>query len=341
MTFRVAVVGTGAFAREHVLALRGIPGVTITHVAGSDLARASALAALACGANATTDIHAAVCGDDVDAVDVVNATPDHHRWTVAAGEAGKHVHVDKPAALTVSDFDEMVQATEGRGGTLMVGQTVRFQPVIAELQQALARGDIGDPKLLHVSWYTGHVWPNGWRGWQLDVSRSGGHPVHNGTHSIDLAVWLTGSRPVEVFARNFPTFAAEMPMPDSFQVQVRFESGALATLELCYALRQPGEFLRRIVLVGTEGTLAHSTDDDPGLSSPGHPVAPPSIEKALDLQLSHWVRAAQGLEPFIVTTSEARVALATAVAAQRSLETGQPVRVAHHAPGAGMTGIAA
>lgn len=329
MTFSVAVVGTGNFAREHIEALRSLPGVSISHVAGSDLGRASALAALAGDAVATTDILAAVSHSDVDAVDVCNATPDHERWVVAAGRAGKHVHVDKPAALTVAAFDSMVDAVEGNGRTLMVGQTVRFQPVISELQRSLSAGDVGLPRLLHVSWYTGHVWPNGWRAWQLDVARSGGHPVHNGTHSIDLAVWLIGARPVEVFARDFPTFAADMPMPDSFHVQLRFDNGALATLELCYALRQPGDALRRIVLVGSEGTLTHDTDDDPGLSSPGHPVAPPSIENALPVQLGHWVRAARGLEPFIVTPAQVRVALATAVAAQRSLVTGQPVLIDH------------
>ncbi|TIH40067.1 gfo/Idh/MocA family oxidoreductase [Subtercola vilae] len=321
------MVGTGSFAREHVVALSQLSGVRVTHVAGSDLGRAQSVAALAPGAIGTTDIAGTVGLDGIDAVDVCNATPDHKRWVIAAGDAGKHVHVDKPAALTVADFDEMVTATEGRGRTLMVGQTVRFQPVIAELQQQVASGDIGDPKLLHVTWYTGHVWPNGWRGWQLDTALSGGHPVHNGTHSIDLAVWLMNSRPVEVFARQFATFAANMPMPDSFQLLVRFENGSLATLELCYALRQPGEFLRRIVLAGTEATLAHSTEADPGLASPGHPVPPASIEGALAAQLAHWVHSIRTKEPFLVTNRQARAALMTAVAAQQSLDTGQPVQI--------------
>ncbi|QWT24726.1 Gfo/Idh/MocA family oxidoreductase [Subtercola sp. PAMC28395] len=331
MSFRVAIVGTGAFAREHVLALNAVKGVEVAFVAGTDLGRAASIASLAPGARATTDIAAAVNDSDVDAVDVCNATPDHKRWVIAAGRAGKAVHVDKPAALTVADLDEMIAATEGAGTSLMVGQTVRFQPVIADLFASIQAGDIGDPKLLHVSWYTGHVWPNGWRGWQLDTNRSGGHPVHNGTHSIDLAVWLMNSKPVEVFARQFATFAAEMPMPDSFQVQLRFENGALATLELCYALRQPGEFLRRVMVAGSQGSLLHSSEDDPGLHSPGHPVAPASIEGALTQQLSHWVRAAQGREPFIVTTTQARVALATAVAAQQSLERGTPIAIDHTA----------
>ncbi len=324
---RVAVVGSGSFAREHVIALRELPGVIVSHVAGSDQSRVDSLAALAGHAKGTTDIRSAIEDPTVDAVDICNATPDHERWTVVAGKASKHVHVDKPATLTLAAFDSMLAAVEGNGKTLMVGQTVRFQPAVTELHRSVIRGEIGHPRLLHVSWYTGHVWPNGWRAWQLDIARSGGHPVHNGTHSLDLAVWLIGAKPVEVFARNFPTFAAEMPMPDSFQMQVRFDNGSLATLELCYALRQPGQFLRRVMLVGTDGTLCHSTEDDPGLSSPGHPVAPSSIENALSLQLGHWARAVRGHEPFVVTNTQARIALATAIAAQQSLVTGQPVQI--------------
>ncbi|ERK72174.1 Gfo/Idh/MocA family protein [Leifsonia aquatica] len=327
MTFTVAVLGTGAFAREHLLALRGIPDVRVSHVAGSSLERATELAALVPGARATTDLAAVVSHPEVDGVDVCNATPDHAAWTIAAGRAGKHVHVDKPATLTVEAFDEMVAATEGRGRTLMVGQTVRFQPAVAELQARAAAGAIGDPRLLHITWYTGHVWPGGWRGWQLDTGKSGGHPVHNGTHALDLAVWLMGSEPVEVFGRDFPTFAAEMPMPDSFQLLVRFANGALATIELCYALTQPGRFLRRVLLAGTEGTLLHDTDAEPGLASPRHSAPPASLDGALADQLAHWVRAAQGREPMIVTTEQARAALATAVAAQRSLRTGRPIAV--------------
>lgn len=328
MTFSVAVLGTGAFAREHLLALRRIPEVRVTHVAGSSLERATELAALVPGAIGTTDLAAVVADPAVDGVDVCNATPDHARWTIAAGRARKHVHVDKPATLTLADFDEMVAATEGNGRTLMVGQTVRFQPAVAELAAQAASGGIGDPRLLHITWYTGHVWPGGWRGWQLDIAKSGGHPVHNGTHALDLAVWLMGSEPVEVFGRDFPTFAAEMTMPDSFHLLVRFANGALAVIELCYALTQPGRFLRRVLLSGTEGTLLHDTDAEPGLASPRHAAPPSSLDDALCTQLQHWVRATQGVEPMIVTTAQARAALAAAIAGQESLRSGRPVSVA-------------
>ncbi|MGO1287443.1 MAG: Gfo/Idh/MocA family protein, partial [Cellulosimicrobium funkei] len=247
----IAVVGIGAFAREHLTALAALDGADVRWVVGHDLERTRALAALVPGARATTALDEALADDAVHAVDVVTATPTHARDTIAAGEAGKHVQVEKPAALSLPELDAMVAATEGRGTTLVVGQTVRFQPAVTALAAAARRGEIGTPRLAHISWYTGHAWPAGWRGWQLDPELSGGHPVHNGTHIMDAATWLLDDEPVEVFARGFRTFSPDMESPDSFHVQLRTASGALATLELCYALRRRGELVRRVVLVGT------------------------------------------------------------------------------------------
>lgn len=216
MTVRIAVIGSGWFAGEHLKSLAQIPEAEVAWVAGSDLARARSVAGLAPGAQGTTDIKAAINDPSIDAVDVCNATPDHARWAIAAAQAGKHVHVDKPAALSLASLDEMIGAADAADRSFMVGQTVRFQPAMAEIARAVHAGEIGRPRLLHVTWYVGHVWPGGWRGWQHDVDKSGGHPVHNGVHAVDLAVWLMGSAPFRVFARDFPTFAAQMPMPDSF-----------------------------------------------------------------------------------------------------------------------------
>ncbi|HEY0698674.1 MAG TPA: Gfo/Idh/MocA family oxidoreductase [Micromonospora sp.] len=327
MSLNVAVLGTGAIAREHVAALARIPGVRVTHVAGSDLTRAAAVAAHAPGAVASADPAAILADPAVDAVDICEATPEHARWTIAAGHAGKHVHVEKPAALTVEDFDAMVAATEGAGRSLMVGQTVRFHPAVRTLQSAVASGDIGAARLLHVSWYAGYVWPRGWRGWQHDPAQSGGHPVHNGTHALDLAVWLTARRPTRVFARAFPSFAADMPVPDSFHVTVRFDDDSLALLEISYALRRHGDVLRRIMVAGTTGTLFHSTENDPGLVADAARPAPSSVEDAMFHQLRHWADTVRADALPIVTNEQVRAALAAAIAAQRSLELGQPVEV--------------
>lgn len=325
MASTVAIIGSGNIARDHLAALREIPGVEVAYVYGSDLERAASLAALYPGAKATTDVSKILKDPAITAVDITNATPDHARFTVAAGQAGKHVHVEKPAALNLADLDSMVAATEARGLSLMVGQTVRFQPSIATIATSIQTGEIGTPRLTHVSWYTGYVWPAGWRGWQLDAAKSGGHPVHNGSHCIDLAVWLLQRTPVRVFARSFPSYAAQMPVHDSFQLTVKFDDGSLALLEISYSLRRHADMLRRVVVAGSEGTLAHSTQDDPGLSSDGARPAPSSVEGAMTAQLRHWVELVEGRTEPIVRTAEVRAALATGLAAQQSLDTGRAI----------------
>ncbi len=333
----VAIIGSGNIARDHLTALRAIPGVDVSYVCGSNLERAASLAALYPGAKATTDIGQILKDPAITAVDIANATPDHARFAIAAGEAGKHVHVEKPAALNLADLDAMIAATEGRELSLMVGQTVRFQPSIATIAASLQGGEIGTPRLAHVSWYTGYVWPGGWRGWQLDAAKSGGHPVHNGSHCIDLAIWLLQRTPVRVFARSFPSYAAKMPVHDSFQLTVKFDDGSLALLEISYSLRKHADTLRRIVVAGSEGTLAHSTDDDPGLTSDGARPAPSSVEGAMTAQLSHWIDLVEGRADPIVKTVEVRAALATGLAAQQSLDTGRAIELSIpsiHAKGA-------
>lgn len=327
MSVRIAVIGSGGFAREHVRALAQIPEAEVVWAAGSDLSRAQAVAGLAPGARGTTDIMAAVEDPSVDAVDICNATPGHERWALAAARAGKHVHVDKPVTLSLESFDAMVGAANAVNRTFMVGQTVRFQPAMAEVARAISAGEVGEPRLLHVAWYVGHVWPNGWRGWQHDIAQSGGHPVHNGIHCIDLAVWLMKSQPRRIFARDFPTFGAQMPMPDSFHLLVEFTNGSLAVLELSYALRQRGDSFRRLVLAGTQGSLVHDVSMEPGLMAPSINVAQASVDGALVDQLRHWISVVKGDEPCIVRPEQARAALAAALAAQRSLGTGQPVSI--------------
>lgn len=326
MTVRVAVLGSGNIARDHVKALAAVPGAQVAYVYGSNLARAQSVAALAPGAVATTELDRVLEDESVVGVDVVNATPDHAPFTIQAGRAGKHVHVEKPVALSLGDFDAMVAATSST--SLMVGQTVRFQPAVATLARSVHAGEVGRPRLAHVSWYTGYVWPGGWRGWQLDPERSGGHPVHNGTHCLDLAVWLFQRAPVRVFARSFPSYAAQMPVHDSFHLTVRFDDDSLALLEISYALRRHADVMRRLVVAGTAGTVSHSTDQDPGLVSDGARPAPSSVEGAMGSQLAHWVDVVRGAPP-VVRLPEVRMALATALAAQRSLDTGRAAVVDH------------
>lgn len=322
----VVIVGAGMIAHSHASALDRIGGVRVTHVVSTRIQSAREVARLAPGALATTDRRSALGDPRVGAVIICTPTDSHASLSIEALQLGKAVLVEKPAALSLADFDRMTAAAEAGGVPFMVGQTSRFQPVHLELHRAIREGTVGRLRALKLTWYAGHVWPLAWRAWQLDVSRSGGHPVHNGVHPLDLVTWLLGEAPRRVFARSFRTFSPDVPTPDSFHITVRCEH-ALALVELSYGLVPPGANLRRLLAIGEEGTIQHRSDDEEELLSGTAPVAAPSLDHAMDHELVHWVATLRGETEPLVRADEVRNTLAAALAAQRSLETGRAVDV--------------
>src|SRR5699024_6823392 len=170
--------------------------------------------------------------------------------------------------------------------------------------------------------------PGGWRAWQLDPARCGGHIVHNGIHMIDLAIWLMQATPVRVFTRGITTFSPGMPTPDSFHIILRFANGGRAVLEWSYALHQRGDLLRRIALFGEDGALHHSTAGELDVHSEVAPPAAVATLGAFDHQLCHWRDVLDGTTAPIVRPWEIRAALATALAARESSATGRTIDLA-------------
>lgn len=193
---RLALIGAGEIAGDHAAAIAAAPGLALRRVVDRHPERALALAGRY-GAGHTTD-PAALYADDVDAVVVCTSPETHVPLAADALAAGKAVLVEKPVAVDLASVDRLLTAADRAGAALLVGQTARFQPAHSELAAAIAGGRIGQPRLAHVSRYAGHVWPGGWRGWQLDPARSGGHVLHNGVHALDLVTWLLGGTPARV-----------------------------------------------------------------------------------------------------------------------------------------------
>ena len=335
MTIAVGLVGAGGIAREHLAAYARINGVRVSHVADVDPGRARELAALAGGAAWAADPEAVFAAPGVDAVDICTSSETHAALAIAAATHGKQVHVEKPAALSLADFDAMVEAAGRHGVSLTIGQTARFQPVHRELARAIAGGTIGRLRLLHITWHAGHVWPEGWRAWQLDPARSGGHPLHLGIHAIDLATWLFDARPARVFARGLRSWAPATGVPDGVHLTLRLEDGGMALVEISYALRARGDALRRVLAVGEAGSLHHTTDGDPNLYSDAARPVPQATEDALYHQLTHWLATLDGREEPIVTLPQVRAALAAALAAQESLERGAAIALGEPAEAPG------
>jgi predicted dehydrogenase len=321
---RLALIGAGAIAADHADAIDATPGLQLTRVVDRHADRARRLAARY-GATPSTD-PADLLTADVDAVIVCTSPGSHVPIAVDALRAGKAVLLEKPVALDVDSVDHLLEVAATTGGPLLIGQTARFQPAHLEVARAIADGRVGRPRLAHVTWYAGHVWPGGWRSWQLDPAHSGGHVLHNGVHALDLLSWLLDDVPARVFARPMPTWSEQMPTPDSFSVIVEFTGGGLGVIELSYGLQARGTLARRLLVSGTGGSVSVDTDEEP--RSTMFPAPPPvGVLDAMRNQYAHFRDVlVDGVPPW-TTPRHIRGALAGAVAAQRSADTGLVVAV--------------
>ena len=138
---RVGVIGYGYWGPKHVRVLRGIPGVSV-HVADHDPARR----ALAVRAFPELPVHSSIDAllAEVDAVVIALPVSLHHPAGLAALQAGKHVLVEKPLALTVSDSEALIEAAAEAKRTLMVGHTFEYNAGMWRLRELIDSGALGD-----------------------------------------------------------------------------------------------------------------------------------------------------------------------------------------------------
>ena len=142
---RIGVVGTGAIAQiVHLPVVTELPGARIAAVCDRDYAKARAIAARMDVKRVFQEDEEMFSSDEVDAVIICSPSHLHERQAVAALQAGKHVLVERPLALTPAGAESAAKAAEKAGRVLMVADCIyrgdRYQLSAADLQgrQALA-----------------------------------------------------------------------------------------------------------------------------------------------------------------------------------------------------------
>ncbi|MGH3240957.1 MAG: Gfo/Idh/MocA family protein, partial [Spirillospora sp.] len=259
----------------------------------------------------------------------------HTGIAVQIAEAGAHLLIEKPLATDVAGARRAVEAFAAAGRVLMPAHSHRYYDYARTVRDVLRTGELGTVDLVRLSILGGWIWPD-WRGWMLDPVRSGGHALHNGVHLLDLVTWWTGDTPETVYARGRRQTAAELGIHDYLEMTVGFAGGATAVCEMSRGHR-PASFARREVMVaGTGGILTLPWDAEAGTvtDETGTALLPPGGSDGFAAQISAWADAVGGARP-AVTGADGLLAVAMGVAAQRSIATGLPVRVADILKGEG------
>jgi UDP-N-acetyl-2-amino-2-deoxyglucuronate dehydrogenase len=249
-----ALIGCGRIARKHVDAIDHIAEASL--VAACDVAseRAQSVAektGCAAFADYREMLHA---HPEIDVVSILTPSGNHAEHAIAvASEFGKHVIVEKPMALRLSDADAMIRACDGAGVRLFVVKQNRFNLPVGKLREALDQGRFGRITMgtVRVRWSRPQSYydQDAWRGtWALD----GGVFSNQASHHVDLLEWMLG-QPVSVMAKT-RTSLADIEVEDTGVAIVTFESGALGVIEATTATR-PRDLEGSLSILGENGTV--------------------------------------------------------------------------------------
>ncbi|PKM01665.1 MAG: dehydrogenase, partial [Gammaproteobacteria bacterium HGW-Gammaproteobacteria-7] len=162
----------------------------------------------------------------VEAVVISTRHDSHAALTVAALDAGKHVFVEKPLALSVEELERVRTAWETKGDRiLMVGFNRRFAPQIRRISGLLE--GISQPKVMVMTVNAGAIPRNHWT---QDPAVGGGRIVGEACHFIDLLRFLARSPIRDVEASALQDGPGGQTIGDVATITLRFEDGSLGTI---------------------------------------------------------------------------------------------------------------
>ena len=172
--------------------------------------------------------------DGIDAVAIVTPNHLHAAPAIAFLNAGIHVICDKPLASNMEMAEDIARAVQSRGKLFMLTHNYSGYPLIRQAREMIARGDLGDLRLVHVTyiqdWLTEPV-RNKQADWRMDPSRAGaaGCLGDIGTHAFHLASYVTGLRTQNLTA-DLDAFVPGRLVDDNVHVMLRFHGGAKGML---------------------------------------------------------------------------------------------------------------
>ena len=328
---RVGIVGLGTMGTTHAASYQNVAGCELAAVADIQPERRLGMAERY-GVRGYATLADMLSAENLDVVDVCLPTFLHREAVEMAAKAGKHVFCEKPLARSRGEGQAMIDACHRAGVKLGVGHVVRFFPEYQRAKAIIDGGEMGDVGTVYT-YRGGGGFPTAWQDWYARYEWSGGITLDLIIHDLDFLRWTLGD--VErVFAKS--TWGREYNRMEHVLVNLRFANGVIANVEGTWL--DLGGFGTKFEFACEEGLLLHDSKTTSALTSyqlqnasqvGGPGVAVPESPLARDpytLELEHFIKCLQeGKEPMI-NGEEALRAVDIAVAAQKSIATGKPVR---------------
>jgi len=337
----VAVIGTGWCGGIRAVAASTSPWVKELHIAEIKDDRLKEVAAQTRSATATTDYRRLIENPAIDAV-MISTTPEPTHFPIAkeAMLAGKHVFLEKPIALELSEADELIRLSHERQLLFTIGYSQRFNPKFAYVKRSLEDGTIGEPVSALVS---RHITRN--LGKKISGRVRLSPAAMESTHDIDFVLWcLAPRKPIRVYAQEAAKIMkAQYNAPDCVWMIVTMDDGTVFTVGGGWVLppAYPNFSSTWIEFVGTEGAVmvddthrdVYVTNMKDGIRFPISTMPGEKVNHVyagpMEAETLHFLECvATGRQP-LVTAEHARLVMQVYQAADRSVESNKPVELTH------------
>lgn len=349
MSIKFGIIGFGFMGHIHASTLAKLEEVELIAVCDIDNEKLSDAPE---GVKIYKNMDELLSIKEIDAVILAVSNHVHKEAVIKSAQAGKHILLEKPAAMSLPEFDEMMEVVNKCGVKLSVHQQRRWDKDFRVSKEVYDNNMVGKVYTIQTMLYgiNGNM-----HDWHVFKKYGGGMLYDWGVHLIDQMLWMVDSKIKTVFADVRNVINEEVD--DYFKIFLRFENGIMGEVELgTYFLADREKWFERHWFIGGNNGSMYLDGFDPvgkiarttrlltnvsgkttmTASGPTRSFGPPQpgvlvTEELPKVDVNHlmyfdnFLKALKGEEEFVVKPEEVRRVLALMEAARESARTGKSV----------------
>ncbi|MBL9208645.1 MAG: Gfo/Idh/MocA family oxidoreductase [Opitutaceae bacterium] len=359
MSTKVGIIGAGGMLRYHAAGFKSA-GAEIIAVADMNAEAAKKAAGREGIPQHFGSVEELLKLPDLDAVSVIVPNKYHAPLAIQALKAGKHVFCEKPPAMNAKEALAMQAAAKAAKKTLMFNFNNRARPESYAMMDYVAQGVVGRINSAQAKWIRRTGIP-GFGGWFTTKALSGGGPLIDLLHMLDLAMFFMGyPEPEYVMAQTFSDFIQDKGFKGPWGIpdvakgvtdvenachgMIKFKSGQVVTLQISWAEMikreevsvtfqgtKAGGLVQR--LFGSDGLDTTAIDacelyvQENGRSVNRSIVVPPDESMGRLRSATNFIRTVEGTEAPLNTPDQAVALMKIIDATYKSAATGKPVKI--------------
>jgi predicted dehydrogenase len=232
----MAVVGAGAWGKNHIRVFSEMPNVRLKYVCDSDPVKLSSIQKAYSHTTMVEHLDPVLQDPEVNGIVIASSAASHYSLARQGLMANKDLLVEKPMALNLKEAEEMLEMAKERNRILMVGHLLLYHPVVDRLKEMVRSGELGE--IYYI--YTQRV--------NLGVIRQDENALLSfAPHDLSVILHLVEEQPVMVSAHGASYIQKEIE--DVVFVSLRFSGGKMANIHLSWL--DPHK-MRKITIVGSK-----------------------------------------------------------------------------------------